>query len=297
MKSFFILLFIASGFTSFSQDLQWWKKKHNWDGHSHYSRYMTFSPAYFGPNALPVPEFHTGEIFDVSYLRTAVESHLSSGDNTFNLFGKAYLPFAKNKIAIEIYGVPLEYFQMDTVTRDERAALNFDSKGWANGDLYFGTIIQILKNRSILPDMTLSMYCRTASGNNTENARYTDKPGYFFDMAFGKDIMLSDEDWVIRPFGLLGLYVWQTNIPYLVQNDAFMFALGSILKIKELEISQSWGGYMGYMDKGDKPTVIRTSVSNNSGRIGYKFLFQQGLKDFNYTTFSLGLQYNFSVIN
>lgn len=297
MKKIFILLFIVSGFTASSQDPQWWKKKHNWDGHSHYSRYMTFSPAYFGPNALPVPEFHTGEIFNTSYLRIAVESHLSSGDNTFNVLAKAFFPFAKDKIAIEIYGVPLEYYQMDTITRDERAALNYDSRGWANGDLYFGTIIQILKNKSILPDMTLSMYCRTASGNNIKNARYTDTPGYFFDMAFGKDIILAGKDWIIRPFGLVGLYVWQTNKPYLVQNDAFMYALGSILKFKDLEISQSWGGYSGYMDKGDKPMVIRTSISNNQDRIGYKFQFQQGLQDFNYTTFSLGLQYNFYNIN
>lgn len=298
MKHFyFFLLFIVSGFNVCSQDLQWWNEKHNWDGQSHFSKYMIFSPAYFGPNALPVPEFRTGEIFNRSYFRAAVETHLSSGDNTFNTFAKAFFPFANNRIAVEVHGVPLEYYQMDRLTRDERAARDYDARGWANGDLYFGTIIQLLKERKIWPDMTLSLNCRTASGNDLENARYTDKPGYYFDLAFGKDIALADKNRFIRPFGLVGFYVWQTNQLHLPQNDAFMYALGAILKVKELEITQSWGGYTGYVGNGDKPMVIRTSITNNSRGIGYRFLFQQGLRDFYYTTFSFGMQYNFASIN
>ena len=33
----------------------WWNQIHNWDGATPWTQYMTYSHAYLGPNALPIP--------------------------------------------------------------------------------------------------------------------------------------------------------------------------------------------------------------------------------------------------
>ena len=84
-----LILFILTMLPSRAQDdYEWWNKKHNWDGVSPWSSYLTYSPAYFGPNALPVPEIRNGLIKKRINLETRSDMHLSPGDNTFNLFLK-----------------------------------------------------------------------------------------------------------------------------------------------------------------------------------------------------------------
>ena len=164
------------------KDYAWWNNKHNWDGITHWSQYIIVSPKFMGPNALPVPKVRNALINEDVQLEAGSDFHFNKGDNTQNLFFGLFLPFAESKIAIEIYGVPLEHYNMDTVTRDERRAREKSTEGFASGDLYFGTVIQLIKNKRNLPDMTISLNAKTASGTNFENARFTDSPGYFFDL-------------------------------------------------------------------------------------------------------------------
>ncbi|TAE61269.1 MAG: hypothetical protein EAZ89_00720, partial [Bacteroidetes bacterium] len=52
---FWLFLLLGSNMALFAQDAAWWSQTVGWDGVSHWSRYIRTSPAYMGPNALPVP--------------------------------------------------------------------------------------------------------------------------------------------------------------------------------------------------------------------------------------------------
>ena len=130
----------------------------------------------------------------------------------------------KNKIALEVYGVMLEKYQMSRQIRDERIARDKDGKGFAIGDLYFSTLVQLSKNRKF-PNTLLRLAGKTASGGALKAARYTDSPGYFFDLSFSKDFQSPTlSTW--RPLASIGFYSWQTNDPENLQNDALMYAAG-----------------------------------------------------------------------
>ncbi len=182
-----MLLISFHSFLSYSQDYSWWNKKHNWDGVTSWSKYLIISPAYMGPNALPVPDFNNGTLKERGSLKFAAESHFSKGDNTQNLFTRLYLPLYTDKVGLLISIIPFEHYKMDTITRDLRRTRDFDGKGFAGGDFYIGTFIQILKDKKHWPDMAVSINLKTASGTNLEAARYTETPGYFFDLSMGKN--------------------------------------------------------------------------------------------------------------
>jgi len=270
----------------------WWNNKHNWDGISPWYSYLTYSAAYFGPNALPVPEIRDARIDSLMSLEGSADLHFSSGDNTQNLFLKFRYPFFGGKVAIELFGVPIEHYTMDTVTRDERAARCYDCEGTAMGDLYISTIIQILRDKGAWPDLVLGFTLRTASGNLLGDARYTDAPGYYFDLSAGKSYKLSPR-FKIRPHMMLGFYVYQTNLDNFRQNDAFLYGLGVSAYSASYEFNAKWGGYKGYINNGDAPMVIRANAIYKLRKIHLKLGLQQGLNDFEYTSFRLGTIFHF----
>lgn len=285
----FVLLFIFSFSGSYSQgdDYTWWNKKHNWDGVTNWMYYLIYSPAYFGPNALPVPEIRNARIDTMISLEGSADLHFSKGDNTQNLFLKFRYPFFDGRVAIEVFGVPVEHFEMDTITRDERYVRDYYAKGYAAGDLYISTMIQLLRDHRSCPDILLGISLRTASGINLGNARYTDAPGYYFDLSAGKSYRLSPA-FKIRPYAMLGFYVWQTNREDLRQNDAFLYGIGLSAYSDRWEFNAKWGGYNGYIGNGDAPMVLRAHILYRINKVQLKLGFQQGLNDFEYTSFRLG---------
>jgi len=282
-----VFIILTGGHTQ-DDDYTWWNNKHNWDGVTHWSRYMTYSPAYFGPNALPVPEIRDGLINKRISLESRADAHLSTGDNTYNLFLKLDYPFWDGRIAVEVFGVPVEAFKMDTITRDERASRDIDAQGVTVGDLYFSTKIQLLRDHRTWPDIMLGVTLRTASGGQLGNARYTDAPGYYFDVSAGKSFSISQECF-IRPYLMLGFYAWQTNDDQHSQNDAFLYGLGLAVFNKKFEFNARYGGYSGYLNNGDAPMVIRANAILKRPKTNYKLSFQQGLQDLEYTSVSLGV--------
>ncbi len=60
-----------------AQDYSWWNLKHNWDGYSSWSDYLVVSPAYLGPNALPVPEVRKGFLQKQGTLELMISNYLS----------------------------------------------------------------------------------------------------------------------------------------------------------------------------------------------------------------------------
>ena len=214
-----------SGLVSHAQDnYLWWNDVHHWDGHTSWNQYMTYSTSFFGPNALPVPDVMNGNIDSLKTIEVDGGYNWSKGDKTKDTYIKGYLPLFKNRIAFVLDAVPIEWYKMDTVTRDLRAARNRSGEGKAGGDIYFQTLIALLKDHKKLPDVSLRIALRTASGTNLRNARYTDGPGYFFDLSAGKNFKTNSI--VLRPYAMAGFYVYQTNDLEHLQNDCVMFGAG-----------------------------------------------------------------------
>ncbi len=279
-----ILLCLLVSKLCFSQDYNWWNIKHNWDGVTHWSDYIITSPAFMGPNALPVPEINNGSFKDKAYLKFALEKHSGLGDQTENIYLEGFSPFYNNKIGIKLYVVPIEHFKMDTITRDVRKARSYNGEGVAGGDIYLCTYFQIVKDRSGFPDVLLTLNLKTASGRNLKNARYTDSSGYFFDLSFGKSIALNHYDIkYFKPYAMIGFYCWQMHGVGQFQNDAFLYGIGSDILLPKFDIKNSLGGFIGYKNNGDRPMVIRLQFQSKfETMVNYELMLQQGLNDFKY---------------
>jgi len=243
---------------------------------------LTISPGYLGPNALPVPEVKRGFLTSETELELTASSHSHSGDPTQDLSGRAYIPFAKGKIAVEMYGVIIEHYNYTEEIRNERVSRDKDGKGIAFGDLYFTTLIQLSKDRKF-PNTMLRAALKTASGSNLEGARYADAPGYFFDVSMSKDFQ-KDGVFLFRPFAMLGFYSWQTNDELMLQNDALLYGLGADIEKNDWRFTSSWSGYYGYKNNGDRPMQLNFDLRKDYAKIAVKFQYQHGLHDWLYHT-------------
>ena len=290
VRTALISILILSGYSaSFAQDYGWWNTLVQWDGKSHWSEYFIYTPKFFGPNAIPVPQIKNGLLINQSEIDIGLAAHFSNGDDTQNLTSRVFIPITKNRIGLQIHAVPYERYQMTAETRDERRARDFDGKGFAFGDLYIGTWIQLTKPDAKM-DILLTINLKTASGSNREATRYTDGSGYNFDLSFGKSYMLNGETNYIRPHAQIGFYVWETNEDRNPQNDAFSFGVGAEFKKGKTLISSQIGGYIGYKGNGDKPVIVRTNLTKIlSEQIDLLLGTQFGLGDFPYNSVFLSV--------
>jgi hypothetical protein len=277
-------------------DISWWEEKHNFDGTRFWSSYLTMSPKYLGPNALPVPEFHGSEIPNQKEISIGTEVHHSTGDKTANLHCFLNYPLFNEKASIYVEYRPIEIYRTDTITRDLRASRQFNPEGHSSGDLYVSTHIQLLKDHEKWPDFSIGIGLKTASGTGLKGARHTDTPGYWFELGLGKSILTGlNKLRSIELYSRIGFYAYQTYLENHRQNDAFLYGAGIDLEIGKLRICNQLTGFHGYLDNGDSPLVYRMILKPSTARrvSGY-ILLQQGLKDFQYTSARLALVINLS---
>lgn len=292
----FFLLFPSSVFAQKEVDYTWWNELHDWKiGDPGWRNWIKISPGYLGPNALPVPDVKRGFLNSNTEIELTATNHFYKNDPTQDISGRIFVPFAKGKIAIEIYGVIAEHFAFSEEIRNERFSRIEDGKGFANGDFYFSTLLQIVKNREF-PSTLLRFATKTTSGNQLEGARYSDSPGYFFDLSFSKNLGRA-EDGLFRPFGLLGFYSWQTNDELNLQNDALMYALGFDYEKLGYLLSGSWSGYSGYKSERDKPMQLNFEFRKNFDKKAFRIQYLHGLRDWNYKTVKLSFIWKLAPMN
>ncbi len=290
-----LLLFFLPQLLTAQEDYTWWNELHNWDGIRGWQQYLIISPAFLGPNALPVPELKNGLLPGQSTFELAAQGQYMPGDRTHNLFSRLFLRLDSDVFGVQVSMVPIEHYLMDTVIRDERKSNQRHPKGFTTGDVYVGTYVQLLKDKEKWPDLLLTINLRTASGGAHNAARYTDAPGYFFDLSFGKSFPVGGKLLrSIRPHGMMGFYVWQTNLDNFKQNDAFQYGLGCTLVAVNLEMTHLIKGYSGYIGNGDQPIVYRGVLrTRRKEAFNWSLFVQQGLRDFEYLSVSLGALFSF----
>lgn len=267
-------------------DYSWWNIKHGWDGYTGWRHYMILSPGFMGPNAFPLPDLFEGVIPSEAHFEMGFEGHFTKGDQTANLYTEFYLPLFSDRSAIQINYRPVEAYFTDTITRDLRLSREYDPRGVSFGDLYFSTLIQVIKDHPKLPDVIISANIKTASGTKLEGARHTDTPGYWFDATISKKIVLERPSIAyLRIYGKGGFYAYQTFREKLPQNDAFLYGAGVTIGFKQFSLHNQFTGFAGYMENGDVPLVYRLILEGRTDHwIGYKIRFQQGIHDFSFTS-------------
>lgn len=274
-------------------DMGWWNERHQWDGISPWVNYLTLSPKFMGPNALPVPEIRSGMLRNNLEVETRFGGYGSRGDNTFDTYGRVNVPLCNGRVALEGWVTALEYFETDTTTRDLRAARTRSGKGTAGGDIHFSTQVQLVKDKAGWPDLLLELTMRTASGTRLRDARYTDAPGYWFSVSAGKEKKTGGKlITAIRPYALLGFYSYQTHDVFQPQNDCLLYGAGIDLTTECFVWSHQWGGYAGYLRNGDQPMVYRSLVRFHSKIADVVFRLQFGLHDFEYRSLHCGFVWN-----
>ena len=283
---FLMLVSLSSHAQSASEleDYTWWNKRHNYDGFSPWTNYLTTSAAYFGPSALPVPALNRSVVDTTFRFEIRPEYHYSSGDQTRNIFTSLKIPLA-SRVDFEVFIVPLEYFSLDTLTRYQRAVRHLDAKGFSGGDFWFGTNFQLLRQDRFKFDFMASFYFKTASGLGIDYARYTDAPGYYINFQWGRNFAIGkNKKQYWRWYGQAGFYAYETYDELHNQNDCIIYGLGISYQHNNWLYRSELYGYYGYLNIGDRPALLKARMDYQCKKMDYALYVQQGLNDFDYTS-------------
>ena len=289
-KGLFLVLILTLRGASSAQTLEEWSENVGWDGVMHWSEYLIFSPKFTGPNAMPVPEISNGTVNNKSFVRLGGQYQGRSGDQTGNLTFSAGHAFLKDRIAVDVFMVPIEFYDLSNDRKIERNVYfeHFDKKT-AIGDLYVNTNIQLLNEENSWLDLAVRIGLKTASSGLDNPARFIDSPGYYFDVSVGKSF--TGERFTFRPYGMIGFFAWQTNDESLRQNDAVLYGAGLKIGHNGWEFDQSLRGYSGYHNIGDKPVLLMTSLRREVGGHQLHLNYQYGIRDYLYQGVELSFEY------
>lgn len=157
---------------------------------------LIYSPRYFGPNAFPIPEMRDGQVSERYEVEVRGEYHYYTGDKTWDIVGRALLPFFRGRAGIEVNWCFKEKYKMTPETRDERFAVETESPIKYNGDIVISSFFQVLKSEKWV-DATISANIKTASGGRLCDARFTDAASYWLDVNVGRNLWKSADGKVL----------------------------------------------------------------------------------------------------
>ena len=244
------------------------------------------APAFFGPNALPVPEMLDGLTSDELRVELAADGYFGYDNSwTADVFARISAPLFTRWANLSVWMPIYEWYSQE------------DGSGSGAGDVYISTDLQVLhnswfkKNRQYIPQMTLRLGMKTASGEQFNRRRHYDCPGYFFDLAIGQSISLKQME--LRFAGSVGFLCWQTTDAR--QNDAVMYGLQAKLIHRHFSAQAEWGGYVGWEQYGDAPMVIKLRIAGMINGFEPFLQYQYGIKDYPFHQLRVGLVYYFKI--
>ena len=261
------------------------------------------APAYFGPNAFPVPDMLDGrtsselrlELYGDCFLGTTTGN--VADDITGDLFAKLTIPLFTPKANLTVWMPIFEYFYTSSEVNALRrlpTTNSVDLQGFDSGDLYVSADVRILNQEKHYIDMTARAVLKTASANQFAKGRCYDAPGYFFDAAFGRGFQLgADHNLRLAVSG--GFLCWQTDNGR--QNDAVMYGAMLAYSYKNFTIDTCFGGYVGWENDGDRPMTLKSNISYRIGDLSLRLGHQVGFKDWPYHQIRIGATYMFDILN
>lgn len=259
---------------------------------------IKYAPAWFGPNANPVPDFTYAYIPKHTQLTCNQDVYFGYGDLTISEQIKLEIPLIPSQVSFKIWGTPIEYYQVTPALASDR--IMKDQSGFASGDYYVQTRIKILKATEKRPGIVFNSTLKTASSSSVENKRFFNTAGYYFDLEIGKSIITENE--LFNVFILtanLGFMSWdvKTNL----QDDAALYGTKFTVMNPNYELNLTWGGYWGWLhthpkyglDYGDAPMVSSVQFVKKFENISWSLQYQYGINDFPYHQMRVGLIFNF----
>jgi hypothetical protein len=289
-----VLFFMLFPVVSYAiEPAQWWKDVHQYDASQSWDEYMTYTSAYFGPNALPVPELYDGRIPQKHEVELSTDVYWGYEDQTQSVSGRfTYVPIT-GRLAISGWGVLAEHYHTSTAVRDQRASLIENAEETLFiGDWYFSTRLALLHEKRYTPDLNIEMVLKTASSNTSAGARYFDTPGYIFDLTVGKSLLLHQPFFQeIRFVGQVGFLCYQLN--QLHQDDAPLFAGKFLFYFHRSTFETGIHGYSGWLDQGDRPLVFRAKYQYLHSNMRYFVQYQHAFRDYPYRRLQTGVAFAF----
>lgn len=264
-----------------------------------YSQSVKYAPAWFGPNANPVPEFTDARIPLQTTVSLMGENYFGYEDNTVNGCFKIEIPLLPGRVSFKIWSTIFEHYNV-TAELSKYREMNGNTSGKANGDFYVQTRISLLRENKNKPDIILNSTLKTASGTNFKERRYFDTPGYYFDLEIAKSLFVKSKFISeIRTVANLGFLCWETTNS--TQDDAPMYGGKLILKNKNWQFDNTLSGYWGWIhtnkrlspegDYGDAPLVFATKINYLGGYMNYFIQYQYGINDFPYQQIRAGISF------
>jgi len=256
---------------------------------------INYAPAWFGPNANPVPEFTDARIPSETTLQLMGDYYFGYGDETQNGYFKIEIPLLPELISFKIWTSVFEHYKV-TETVSNIRQMNGVTSGKANGDFYVQTRISLMKEKRNIPAIILNTTLKTASGTNFIERRYFDTPGYYFDVEIGKSVFLKSKMInELRFVGNLGFLCWETTNS--TQNDAPMYGGKIIAGNHHWQWENTLSGYYGWMhtnprygsNYGDAPLVYATKLIVRNKKIDYFAQYQYSIKDYPYHQLRIGV--------
>ena len=246
------------------------------------------APAFFGPNALPIPDMSDGRVDEQLKLELAGDGYFGfNGDKTADLFARVSVPLFTRWANITLWMPVYEWYSQA------------DGTGSGAGDVYIATNIQVLHNdwfktgkARYIPQMTVRVGVKTASGEQFQRKRHFDSPGYFFDLAIGQTIPIRSIN--LRFAGSVGFLCWQTTEAR--QNDAVMYGLQAQLNHEYFSLQAEWGGYVGWERYGDAPMSIKVRAAGHIKGFEPFAQSQYGIKDYPFHQIRVGLAYRLPIL-
>jgi hypothetical protein len=292
MKKEFFFLSILFTLKLQGQTAEKWAANVNWDGVSPWQKYIIYSPLFMGPSALPVPLTGNGSIDSLNSFSMYGAVHVSKGDITNNLRLSANYCLVKNLISFDLTWIPVEYYQMSHALKTERRVYYefYDDKK-AAGDICLNTNFQLFNSKLKNSRVALRIGYRFPSSSGVGAARYTDAPGYYFDVSAAR-FLTKHKKWVI--ISMLGFYVWQLNT--YGQNDAFLFGAGVEYTSAKWRWKFNSSGYTGWIGNGDSPVKVNTSLERKCKHFSLVLNIGHGLKDYIYSSAEAGIRFDLTTL-
>lgn len=254
------------------------------------------APAYFGPNAFPVPEMLDDAVSPTLQVTAAGSYHWGDyGDHATDVQARLRIPLFTSRANLVLW-LPIEHYRLTPQWKEHaRIADHPTTQGTAVGAAFVSTDILVLRESLRRPAIALRAAMKTASEDDWTTARYYDCPGYYFDAAFGKGIDFKGaHPWNLRLGASAGFLCWQTDNGR--QNDATMYAVELKAKFRRVEILQNLRGYSGWEGDGDRPMVAKSQISGHFSRFSPFFCYEKGLRDYPYQQFSVGITIDFDIL-
>lgn len=254
---------------------------------------INFSPAFFGPNALPVYEISDARIPKETQFRCSGNFFFGFGDHTKSLDFKVNIPLLPERVSFEATHLAVEFWKVTPEVYHYRGMTGDKLKGIAWGEFYCQTNIWLIKERENMPSFVLSGGFKTATGTGFSQRRNYDSPGYFFTLEIGhsyypKYPFLEE----VRMVGYLGFLCWQTTTN--AQNDAFTYGGKIVLRNRLFDFQNMLSGYSGWIANGDTQLVYSSRLTFKRPKFTVFKEYQYGINDFPYHNVRLGCSFTLS---